>query len=67
MDEQALILRLQTGERQALEEIIQGYTHYLTAGGNCPEPGLQQAAKPPGDRGDPKPPPRQPPRPRGAV
>ena len=31
MDEQALILRLQTGERQALEEIIQGYTHYLTA------------------------------------
>ncbi len=31
MDEQNLILRLQNGERQALEEIIQTYTHYLTA------------------------------------
>ncbi len=31
MDEQNLILRLQAGERRALEEIIQGYTHYLTA------------------------------------
>ena len=31
MDEQDLILHLQAGERRALEEIIQGYTHYLTA------------------------------------
>ena len=31
MDEQDLILRLRSGERRALEEIIQGYTHYLTA------------------------------------
>ena len=31
MDEQNLIMRLQNGERQALEEIIQTYTHYLTA------------------------------------
>ena len=31
MDEQDLIFRLRSGERRALEEIIQGYTHYLTA------------------------------------
>ena len=31
MDEPNLILRLRSGDRRALEEIIQGYTHYLTA------------------------------------
>ena len=31
MDEAALILALQTGDRHALEQVIRLYTHYLTA------------------------------------